>query len=206
MIKLNDNVDPRTVESMRFCPPWRPHSGPAITGLLHLMDDVYQFNDASNYGLRVLELGTHCGESTLLIASHSYVDSVDTVDRHRYAPAMHRLAELVRSELVSIHVDEFFDFMAACEDESYDLVYIDGDHDYNSVFRDLRSAERLIPAGGMIAGHDYADNFPGVQRALHDYLEEHESQGPPDKQAWNWVRTYCDNSFLLKKGPVLHDE
>lgn len=49
-----------------------------------------------------------------------------------------------------------------------DLVLIDGCHVYESVLQDLAAWTRVVRAGGILAGHDYTDEFPGVQRAVDE--------------------------------------
>jgi len=51
-----------------------------------------------------------------------------------------------------------------------DFVFIDGNHDYDYVQRDLRSYEAKIKKGGIMSGHDY-NTGPGV--AIAEYVEEH---------------------------------
>mmetsp|Transcript_70751 Transcript_70751/g.207233 ORF Transcript_70751/g.207233 Transcript_70751/m.207233 type:complete len:416 (+) Transcript_70751:69-1316(+) len=48
---------------------------------------------------------------------------------------------------------------------SLDLVFIDGDHRYESVMLDIQAWWPCIRAGGVIAGHDFSLTFPGVVEA-----------------------------------------
>lgn len=70
-------------------------------------------------------------------------------------------------------------------DETFDLCYIDADHDYEAVVKDIRACKRLVKAGGWLAGHDYAheDVRNAVQAAL----------GPVAP------RIFQDTSWLLSK-------
>ena len=52
------------------------------------------------------------------------------------------------------------DFFAAC-DRTYGYIYIDGNHSYEGVRRDLESACRCLDDGGLIALHDVAVTEPG---------------------------------------------
>lgn len=47
-----------------------------------------------------------------------------------------------------------------------DIVYIDGDHEYESVVSDLRLWLPLVAPGGCLIGNDY--NWPGVKRAAEE--------------------------------------
>jgi len=52
--------------------------------------------------------------------------------------------------------------------ESVDFVFIDAQHDYESVKRDINSWLPKIRLGGLICGHDYEPNFPGVIQAVDE--------------------------------------
>jgi hypothetical protein len=56
------------------------------------------------------------------------------------------------------------------EDEFFDIVYIDGSHDYNSVINDIRSWVPKIKKGGFICGDDYTDIWPEVKKSVQDYF------------------------------------
>ena len=50
------------------------------------------------------------------------------------------------------------------------LLLIDGLHDYASVAQDFYPFERWLVPGGLVAFHDYAPYFPGVQAFVHELL------------------------------------
>lgn len=52
------------------------------------------------------------------------------------------------------------------EDGSLFFVFVDGSHHYLDVAADLSAWERKIRTGGIFAGHDHTESFPGVQRAV----------------------------------------
>lgn len=69
----------------------------------------------------------------------------------------------------------FSDLASACFDpESFDFVFIDGNHIYSYVYVDIKSWLPLVKRGGIIAGHDYVDkrNY-GVIRAVNELLPDH---------------------------------
>lgn len=62
-------------------------------------------------------------------------------------------------------------------DGSLDFVYIDADHSYEGVQRDLIAWEPKVREGGIVSGHDYYV-FPnsgndGVVRAVDEFVAEH---------------------------------
>lgn len=62
-------------------------------------------------------------------------------------------------------------------DGSLDFVYIDGDHTYEGVKRDINAWASKVRSGGVVSGDDYYV-FPnsgndGVIRAVDEYVKEH---------------------------------
>ena len=74
---------------------------------------------------------------------------------------------------------------AAAQGRTFDFVYIDGDHSYESCIADIKAWLPLIRPGGVIAGHDHVADFPGVAKAVAEMF------GAPDK-------LYPDNSWLKR--------
>ena len=58
------------------------------------------------------------------------------------------------------------------EDESIDLVFIDGNHAYKYVKLDIDVYWCKISPGGVMMGHDYGDRaFPGVKKAFDKFID-----------------------------------
>merc|ERR1711924_247319 len=53
-----------------------------------------------------------------------------------------------------------------------DLVFIDGDHRYEAVLKDLHAWWPTLKEDGILAGHDYTVNHPGVAQAVHEFAAE----------------------------------
>ena len=58
------------------------------------------------------------------------------------------------------------------DDGSCDLVYIDGDHTYDSVVKDLAAWYPKVKKGGIICGDDI--NWPGVKKAVDEFFVRRE--------------------------------
>lgn len=66
------------------------------------------------------------------------------------------------------------------DDDSLDMIYIDGDHEYEGVRKDLEMAYKKVKSGGWIMGHDYEMNMQkaqtmytfGVKRAVDEFCKE----------------------------------
>ena len=120
-------------------------------------------------GKLVLELGAYKGRSTVVLSEHAkYVISVD---RHRgvnypedtftdYLTAVRDLPN------VAIVVANFQDFVPHLRD--VDMVFIDGDHDYDSVQRDIILALSVDPR--LVVFHDW--DFTDVRAAARQFFGE----------------------------------
>src|SRR3990167_8312873 len=61
------------------------------------------------------------------------------------------------------------------DDNSLDFVFIDGDHRFPYVYQDIREWTMKVKPGGIVAGHDYAEDPVrkyGVIRAVQKYTED----------------------------------
>lgn len=74
-----------------------------------------------------------------------------------------RLIQLVQLESVAASV--------AFGDRAFDLVMIDGDHSYDGVIEDIDHWLPKIRAGGVLAGHDFGHQYPGVKRAVRERFQ-----------------------------------
>lgn len=72
---------------------------------------------------------------------------------------------------------------ASLPDSSVDVVFIDGDHSYAQVVRDINAWEPKVKPGGFLCGHDFG-NHPDVARAV---LEHAASRNKTVRLAMDWV-------------------
>lgn len=80
--------------------------------------------------------------------------------------------------------------------EPLDFVYIDGNHAYEHVIKDLTLAGQLVKKGGVIGGHDAGDL--GIERAIKEFCEAKQIKryganngkfmvhGVLKSQGWDW--------------------
>ena len=67
------------------------------------------------------------------------------------------------------------------EDESLDTVFIDATHTYEAVKEDIKVWYPKVKKGGILAGDDYVDGWPGVIKAVKEMLPEH------DEMVGRWI-------------------
>ncbi len=72
------------------------------------------------------------------------------------------------------------------DDESLDMVYIDGDHSYEAVKEDITAWLPKVKREGYICGHDYYNN---VEKAVNECIDNYSTP----------IKTFSDTSWLFKK-------
>lgn len=85
----------------------------------------------------------------------------------------------------------------------FDFVYLDGQHDEASVTADLDGWFPILSDHGMIAGHDFDPDHPGVVAAVTRFASDRglpvyltgDEDGPP---SWYCYRTPPDNLLNLR--------
>lgn len=81
----------------------------------------------------------------------------------------------IREGTVELHQGDSSSSLAALPDHSFDFIYIDGDHAYDGVVKDLAEAARKIKDDGWIVCNDYTVYSPleqiqyGVYRAVNEF-------------------------------------
>lgn len=55
--------------------------------------------------------------------------------------------------------------------DNLDFVYIDGCHDYETTREDISCWYPKVKAGGILSGHDYQPSWPGVIRAVDEFVK-----------------------------------
>lgn len=79
---------------------------------------------------------------------------------HEHAPVELEAVNLLRCR--SVQAARMFN------DHSVFAVFVDGSHHYEDVAADIEAWECKIRPGGIFAGHDFTQSFPGVQRAINE--------------------------------------
>ncbi len=154
-------------------------------------------------GAHFVEVGSWLGKSTAYMAveivkSHKKIrfDAVDTWQGSPEAIIQHVIDKygvdayeqflknlwnvldvVIPIRLPSVHAARLY------RDNSLDFVYIDADHRYEFVKQDILAWRPKIKKGGVIAGHDYTQDHPGVIKSVNEIF------GTPqvDYNSW-WIR------------------
>jgi hypothetical protein len=148
---------------------------------------------------KILEIGVFKGEFLHYLEKNCNWSSIDAVDLfegitcsgdadgnnvayHDVGKGYLELVEKYKENPnIKIHKSNSIHFLQNQEDNTYDIIYIDGDHSYNGVKQDLMNAFKKIKNGGYIMGHDYEMNMKkaknyyefGVKQAVDEFCKTH---------------------------------
>lgn len=130
----------------------------------------------------IFEIGSYFGKSTRALADNTSgkVHAIDSWDVRNYAgdgnPAYDsdivtynvfrcNLNDHIESGKVIVNPVNWEDYHS---DYKADFIFIDGDHKYKPVRRDIIKAFDYLEPNGILSGHDY--NWPGVNKAVNEII------------------------------------
>ena len=130
----------------------------------------------------IVEIGTFHGRSTVFLAQlmqekekNGKIFTVDNFVAREASITKKQAHQRVMRNLKEAEVDHFVkallsnssDAAKDFEDESIDFLFIDGSHLFTQVVLDITSWYGKVREGGIIAGDDFSDGYPGVVRAVN---------------------------------------
>lgn len=137
----------------------------------------------------IIEFGCYLGRSTRAIAdnTNALIFAVDPWTSEYYDKDGNRIDILVPDSYEQFRAN-LKDYLESgqveairCKSDEFpnigegfaDFIFIDGDHRYESVKRDIELAEKLAGKAGIISGHDYIhEDWPGVKKAVDEKYGE----------------------------------
>lgn len=82
------------------------------------------------------------------------------------------------------------------EGGSLDFVYIDGNHNYEFIKKDIELWTPKVKNGGVVSGHDYDGAFPGVIKAVKEYCTKHSIEYKVrGKKEFSYYDSFSDWAF-----------
>lgn len=73
-------------------------------------------------------------------------------------------------------------------DNYLDFIYIDGDHSYKAVKKDIELYYPKVSEGGVIGGHDFCGSCPGVCRAVIEFCDKNNIKFQSWDKDWWFVK------------------
>ncbi len=137
--------------------------------------------------LTIVEVGSYCGRSTVVLGQAAQAlrpgSRVYAIDPHEGVvgaadaelKTMKPTLARFRDNVARAGLTGAVETIQRCSFEvtwnrPIHLLLIDGLHDYANVARDFSHFASFVAPGGLIAFHDYADYYPGVQRLVDEVL------------------------------------
>jgi len=154
----------------------------ALIGLEDLIRYIKVNSKISTKEMTMVEIGSYVGDSTKIFAenfklvisidpfingyddkdSSSFTYSMDVVYKQFKKEILDKYSNVQHLKIMSIEGSKFF-----VGKEIFDFVYIDGNHQFNSVQLDIQIWLPKIKSEGWIGGHDYANkNAPEVKKVV----------------------------------------
>ncbi|MFK5923287.1 MAG: class I SAM-dependent methyltransferase [Verrucomicrobiota bacterium] len=208
--KVYDNPACLQAPRNRFAPRWNPLYWGGAVGLVALIIAIKE--ELGEDQGKLIELGSACGESGSMFAGSGVFEKVWLVDRWNYA-GQFEVAEfnLRRYPCAEMVQGDMFEIAKQWE-EQVDVIYLDAEHDYDSVMDGLETWDKHLRPGGIWAGHDYnLEVWPGVVMAVDEFFPESEIRVFEDL-SWMVIKTDSDDrarkdlSDLVDSFPVDHGD
>ena len=115
-----------------------------------------------------IEIGTLRGDTIAYLLKNIPNLEVYCIDP---TPVLGEWAANINDHNTRVHILELPSDKAArlFDKESFDFVWVDGDHSYEQVKRDIVNYLPLVRKGGFIGGHDYGSQaYSGVKQAVDE--------------------------------------
>jgi cephalosporin hydroxylase len=187
-------------QRFNLLPKWRQddekNRNTSFLGLVDLLKYVSEKLPKSDY--KMIEIGSYMGESTMMFASTGLFSTIYSIDPLEGDEEFNEIFgydwDFVKSEFSNnlrmfnniIHYKDYsYNVVNKFDDNSIDFIYIDGNHSYESVTKDLQLYLPKIKKGGFISGHDYCDFWDSTKKAIINEI------GIPDE-------TFIDTSWIKK--------
>lgn len=127
---------------------------------------------------RIFEFGTYLGRTTYHLALSG--PDVNVVSLNLPPEEDKRIAPFLGSYFKGTEVEAQIElvlqdsrkFDTEAYKNSFDLIFVDGDHSYELIANDTKKAFELLKPGGTIIWHDFAAKSPGVLKFLGEFSEE----------------------------------
>lgn len=144
----------------------------SITGHMTESELIYLAELAAKSSC-IVEIGSWQGRSLRALADNTdgIVFSVDIWRDGGEAEYDANLADLLGSKIFKVKMrSEEAAIMFMFAGITFDAIFIDAYHDYSDISSDINAWKPLLRDGGIICGHDYQPEFPGVVQAVQELI------------------------------------
>jgi hypothetical protein len=106
----------------------------------------------------------------LTISGDEHGNNVRTVDMGR---KRFELDVKYQGKHVSIVKSESYEWLLGQGQSTLDWIYIDTTHEFEQTMHELLGAMRVVKPNGFICGHDYAEKYFGVVKAVNLFVRHY---------------------------------
>lgn len=139
-------------------------------------------------GSKFVEIGSWKGKSAAYLAVEIINSkkniSLDCIDTWKGSPEHNAYKNIIPDDLYKLFIKNVSSLLSVInpikmdsisaskkyEDNSIDFVFIDANHSYDYVKKDIEAWFPKVKTGGVISGHDYHENWPEVIKAVDEFF------------------------------------
>lgn len=157
--------------------------------LIMATDRITMLDSLNLSGKKCVEVGTHMGNYSQYILDRNpselwlidpwvhqsldmYPDDISNLNQQNFTAIYYQVLEKFDNDK-RVHILRDFSMDAALKfnDKSFDFVYIDAIHTFESCFSDIITWYPKVKKGGWLCGHDYTGSHPSVKYAVDAFLK-----------------------------------
>jgi len=141
----------------------------------------YIKNNYNHQNLIGIEIGVLHGDNAYSIMTNLYMRKLYLIDPFKST-----------AQQLNVFKDKVIFIVKKSEDagddvpNSIDFVYIDGDHSYDGVKKDIDLYYPKVKSGGIIGGHDFRADESGVAKAVLEFVDKNNLKLQGFKMDW-WI-------------------
>ncbi len=142
------------------------------------MGDICQNFSRNEFNCTLIAIDTWLGWPALY-TQPDHPNYKDLQSNHSFSPLFDTFLKNVKLRQLE-HVIKPFRLSSTdaanvlqCYQMKADFIYIDGDHEYEAVKRDLEEYYKILNSGGLFFGDDWANDLWDVQKAVTEFSEQH---------------------------------
>ena len=177
----------------------------SVNRLFGLKDLLDYYNVDKKW--KVLEIGSYAGASSELISYYAgeltccdiweeYIYPIERANKayNEFSMTIDRSKNIIECKKNSN------DLVNEIDDDTFDMIYIDADHSYNSVLNDIKKWFSKVKSGGVISGHDYY--ISDVKKAVDEFFGENNTKIFKDS-SWSYLKPKIQENKSNKKFSII---
>jgi predicted O-methyltransferase YrrM len=102
----------------------------------------------------------------------------------------HNLSDAFAGNKLSVMRMDSLKAAKELKDQRFDMIFIDANHTYEAVKGDILAWSKLLRTSGMLCGHDFTPQWPGVMQAVEELIPDYRlmENSSTDRTIWWTVK------------------